>query len=72
MSRYVRRRTELGLDRIEVSVPQAHPPGAEAEVDFGEFHAMNVEEDSSDQAVWEMGLLDKSKHGDALAYPGRT
>ena len=21
-------------------VPQAHPPGAEAEVDFGEFHAM--------------------------------
>jgi hypothetical protein len=39
--RYVaRRRTELGLDRVEVSVPQAHPPGAEAEVDFGEFHAM--------------------------------
>ena len=41
VSRYVaRRRTELGLDRIEVSVPQAHLPGAEAEVDFGEFHAM--------------------------------
>jgi len=41
VSRYVaRRRTELGLDRVEVSVPQAHPPGAEAEVDFGEFHAM--------------------------------
>src|SRR5258708_37808255 len=41
MSWYVaRRRTELGLDRVEVSVPQAHPPGAEAEVDFGEFHAM--------------------------------
>jgi transposase len=40
VSRYVaRRRAELGLDRIEVAVPQAHPPGAEAEADFGEFHA---------------------------------
>jgi transposase len=41
VSRYVaRRKTELGLDQVEVSVPQAHLPGAEAEVDFGEFHAM--------------------------------
>ena len=41
VSRYVaRRRAELGLDRIEVMVPQAHEPGAEAEVDFGGFHAM--------------------------------
>jgi transposase len=41
VSRYVaRRRAELGLDQAEVSVPQAHPPGAEAEVDFGEFQAM--------------------------------
>ena len=41
MSRYVaRRRTGLGLDHVEVAVPQAHLPGAEAEVDFGEFHAM--------------------------------
>jgi transposase len=41
VSRYVaRRRAELGLDRTEVSVPQAHLPGAEAEVDFGEFHAV--------------------------------
>jgi transposase len=41
VSRYVaRRRAELGLDRTEVMVPQAHVPGAEAEVDFGEFHAM--------------------------------
>jgi len=41
VSRYVaRRKTELGLDRVEVSVPQAHLPGAEAEVDFGEFHAV--------------------------------
>jgi transposase len=41
VSRYVaRRKAELGLDQIEVSVPQAHLPGAEAEVDFGEFHAM--------------------------------
>jgi len=40
VSRYVaRRRRELGLDRVEVAVPQTHPPGAEAEVDFGEFHA---------------------------------
>jgi transposase len=41
VSRYVaRRRAELGLDKSEVTVPQAHLPGAEAEVDFGEFHAM--------------------------------
>ena len=41
VSRYVaRRRAEFGLDRVEVAVPQAHLPGAEAEVDFGEFHAM--------------------------------
>jgi len=40
VSRYVaRRRAELDLDRTEVAVPQAHLPGAEAEVDFGEFHA---------------------------------
>lgn len=40
VSRYVaRRRVELGLDRIEVAVPQTHLPGAEAEVDFGEFYA---------------------------------
>ena len=33
-SRYVaRRRAELGLDTIEVMVPQSHEPGAEAEVD---------------------------------------
>ena len=31
---------ELGLDEVEVTVPQAHAPGAEAEVDFGEFHAL--------------------------------
>jgi hypothetical protein len=41
VSRYVaRRRADFGLDRVEVSVPQQHLPGAEAEVDFGEFHAM--------------------------------
>jgi transposase len=38
VSRYVaRRRIELGLARVEVAVPQTHPPGAEGEVDFGEF-----------------------------------
>jgi transposase len=41
VSRYVaRRRAELGLDTMQVMVPQAHAPGAEAEVDFGEFHAV--------------------------------
>ena len=41
VSRYVaRRRAELGLQHADVAVPQAHLPGAEAEVDFGEFHAM--------------------------------
>jgi hypothetical protein len=35
-----RRRAELGLEHTDVAVPQSHPPGAEAEVDFGEFHAM--------------------------------
>lgn len=38
VSRYVAvRRRELGLDRVEVMVPQTHLAGAEAEVDFGEF-----------------------------------
>src|SRR5436190_4208338 len=40
VSRYVaRRRAELGLEQVQVMVPQAHAPGAGAEVDFGEFHA---------------------------------
>jgi hypothetical protein len=40
VSRYVaRRRVELRLDKTKVAVPQAHLPGAEVEVDFGEFHA---------------------------------
>ena len=38
VSRYVAaRRAELGLDAVSVFVPQQHPPGEEAEVDFGEF-----------------------------------
>jgi transposase/lambda repressor-like predicted transcriptional regulator len=38
VSRYVgRRRVELGLVNKDVFVPQTHPRGAEAEVDFGEF-----------------------------------
>jgi len=38
VSRYVaRRRVELGLATKDVFVSQVHPPGAEAEVDFGEF-----------------------------------
>jgi transposase len=40
VSRHVaRRRAELGLRAGEVSVPQTHEAGAEAEVDFGEFYA---------------------------------
>ena len=40
VSRYVaRRRVELGLATREVSIPQTHLAGAEAEVDFGEFYA---------------------------------
>jgi transposase len=40
VSRYVaRRRVELGVVEVEVSIPQTHPPGAEAEVDFAEFYA---------------------------------
>jgi transposase len=40
VSRYVaRRRVELGLATREVSIPQDHLAGAEAEVDFGEFYS---------------------------------
>ena len=40
VSRYVaRRRVELGLETREVSIPQTHLAGAEAEVDFGEFYS---------------------------------
>jgi transposase len=39
VSRYVaRRRVELDLVKVEVCIPQTHEPGAEAEVDFGEFY----------------------------------
>jgi hypothetical protein len=39
--RYVALRgVELGLEYLEVSIPQTHPAGAEAEVDFGEFYWM--------------------------------
>jgi transposase len=38
VSRYVaRRKRELGLVDVEVAIPQTHPPGEEAEIDFGEF-----------------------------------
>jgi transposase len=41
VSRYVAvRRAELGLVVVEVAVPQTHAPGADAEVDFGEFEAV--------------------------------
>lgn len=41
VSRYVaRRRVELDLGNVEVTIPQTHLAGAEAEVDFGEFYAV--------------------------------
>jgi len=40
LSYVARRRAELGLNHVDVAVPQGHLPGAEAEVDFGEFHAV--------------------------------
>lgn len=41
VSRHVaRRRVELGLISVDVAIPQTHLPGAEAEVDFGEFLAV--------------------------------
>ena len=41
VSRYVRAwRLEHGKPGVEVVVPQTHEPGAEAEVDFGEFYAV--------------------------------
>jgi transposase len=33
-------KVEVGLDRRQVTVPQTHPAGEEAEVDFGEFSAV--------------------------------
>ena len=43
VSRYVaRRRVERGLGTREVTVPQTHPAGEEAEVDFGEFYATSL------------------------------
>lgn len=33
-------KVEVGLVHRQVSVPQTHPPGVEAEVDFGEFQAV--------------------------------
>jgi transposase len=38
--RVARRRLELGLVHVDVAIPQTHLPGAEAEVDFGEFLAV--------------------------------
>lgn len=33
-------KVEVGLTRRQVAVPQTHPAGEEAEVDFGEFTAV--------------------------------
>jgi transposase len=50
VSRYVaRRRVELGLVDVDVAIPQTHLPGAEAEVDFGEFHMLLA---GVDVTVW--------------------
>jgi len=50
VSRYVaRRRVELGMNKVVVAVPQTHLPGAEGEVDFGEFYATI---DGAQTKVW--------------------
>ena len=50
VSRYVgRRRVELGIVDREVFVPQVHPLGAEAEVDFGE---LSVSVDGQQVKCW--------------------
>jgi transposase len=65
VSRYVAvRRRELGLDRVEVFVPQAHDPGAEAEVDFGEF---GIRLRGQDLKVW-MFAMRLSASGRAFHY----
>ena len=78
VSRYVaRRRGELGLDKTEVMVPQAHAPGAEAEVDFGEFHAViagiaGEAVDVRDAAVvLGPGVPRRVRHPGAGSVPGR-
>jgi PAS domain S-box-containing protein len=44
VSRYVtRRRVELDLVHVEVYIPKSHEPGAEAEVDFGEFYGEGLD-----------------------------
>lgn len=52
VSRYVaRRRVELDMVKLEACIPQTHEPGAEAEVDFGEFYATIAGRQRAD-AVW--------------------
>ncbi len=79
VSRYVaRRRTELGLDRLEVSVPQAHLPGAEAEVDFGEFYARiagtmaEAVDVRAAAVVLGPGVSCRVRHPGAGSVPGRA
>ena len=63
VSRYVaRRRIELGLVEVDVSIPQTHPPGAEAEVDFGEFYSTR---DGEDVKCW-MFVMRLSHSGKAF------
>lgn len=65
VSRWVaRRRRELGLDAVEVFVPQAHDLGAQAEVDFGEFHVVLA---GVDVKVW-MFAMRLSASGKAFHY----
>jgi hypothetical protein len=65
VSRFVAvRRRELGLDKVEVFVPQDHVPGAEAEVDFGEFH---IRLRGQDVKVW-MFAMRLSASGKAFHY----
>jgi transposase len=69
VSRYVaRRRVELGLVDIDVAIPQTHLPGAEAEVDFGEFHMLLA---GVDVTVW-MFVMRLSHSGGRFIWRSAT
>lgn len=55
---------EVGLVHAEVMVPQHHAPGVDAQVDFGEFHALI---DGVDERLW-MFVMRLSHSGRAVHY----
>ena len=62
VSRYVaHRRVELGMEQREVSIPQTHLAGAEAEVDFGEFYSTLAGEKNVKMWMFAMRLSHSGK-----------